>query len=111
MIITCAQFAVVIVLAQVPLEWLQVLDMLDKKKKERVTHMTRSAFVKQAGECGVVKDDMDCLLFYLNQLGEALWVNTDALRDLVILVRWLICCLLAQRDLHCCRMSNGSSRP
>ena len=64
--------------------------MLDKMKKQRVTHMTRSAFVKQAGECGVKSRDIDCLLFYLNQLGEALWVDTDTLRDLVILVRPLV---------------------
>ena len=84
---------------QIPLEWLQVLDMLDKKKTQRVTHMTRNDFEAEALRCGVVKDDMDCLLFYLNQLGEALWVNTVALRDLVILVRWLLCCLL--RNLTC----------
>ena len=78
------------------MEWLEVLDVLDKKKQDRVTHMRRSDFVNEALKCGVVKHDMDCLLFYLNQLGEALWVDTATLCDLVILVRLLLCCLLVQ---------------
>ena len=40
---------------QIPLEWLQVLDMLDKKKTQRVTHMTRNDFEVEALRCGVVR--------------------------------------------------------
>lgn len=68
--------------AEQPLSWLQTLDKLKSKSDSYILY---NEVERIAMSCGVKKNMVPKLLYFLHQMGMVMWHSDDSLRDIIIL--------------------------